>query len=106
MNKRAQGTLEYAVLVAILAAALIGMQVYVKRCLQGKIRATTSQIAEIGYSPAATTGNAFTSTNTFEYTSSDSVSDTHKRTTTSSNVFVDVDKNEEVLSLAAEPARW
>ncbi|MBM3250500.1 MAG: hypothetical protein FJZ09_06670 [Candidatus Omnitrophica bacterium] len=106
MNKRAQSTLEYAILIAILVAAVIGMQVYVKRSLQGRIRNATSQVAEIGYSPAATIGNAYTSTNTFEYTSSDSVSDTHKRTVTTSNVFVDVDKNEEVLSLAAEPARW
>jgi uncharacterized protein (UPF0333 family) len=106
MNKRALISLEYTVLIAILAAALIGMQVYLKRCMQGKIRTAASQVAEVGYSPAATIGNSFTSTNTFEYTDSDSVSDTHKRTVTTSNVFGGTIKNEEVLPLAAEPARW
>ena len=36
--KRAFSALEYAVLVAIIAAALVGMSVYLKRALSGKWR--------------------------------------------------------------------
>lgn len=38
LNRKAQVFLEYAVLVAILAAALVGMQIYMKRAVQGKYR--------------------------------------------------------------------
>lgn len=38
--------LEYTVVVACLAAALIGMQIYIKRSIQGRIRGATDDIGE------------------------------------------------------------
>ena len=37
--RRAQGAIEYAVLLAIVVAALVGMSIYMKRALSGKWRA-------------------------------------------------------------------
>ncbi len=39
-----QSTLEYAVLIVIIIAALLGVNIYMKRGLQGKMRATTDEI--------------------------------------------------------------
>ncbi len=48
-----QSTLEYAVLIAVVAAAAIGMQIYVKRGIQGRLRQSADQVGEqftpIGY---------------------------------------------------------
>jgi len=43
---RAQSTLEYAILIGIIAAGLIAMQVYLKRGFQGKVRDNTDQMGE------------------------------------------------------------
>lgn len=56
LNKRAQSTLEYAVIIAVVVAALIAMQAYVKRGLQGKYRQASDDIGE-QYSPGRTTSN-------------------------------------------------
>lgn len=54
LNKKGQSTLEYAVIIAVVVAALIAMQVYFKRGVQGKMREATDQIGE-QYSPGNTT---------------------------------------------------
>ncbi len=38
IGKRAQTTAEYAILIALVVAAVTAMQIYVKRGLQGKVR--------------------------------------------------------------------
>lgn len=38
LNKRAQSTAEYAILIAIVIGAVVAMQVYVKRGLQARVR--------------------------------------------------------------------
>ncbi len=43
-NKKAQSTLEYAILIAVVVGALIGMQTYVKRGLQGRLQEATDQV--------------------------------------------------------------
>ena len=43
-NKKAQSTLEYAILIAVVVGALIGMQTYVKRGLQGRLRTATDDL--------------------------------------------------------------
>ena len=43
-NKKAQSTLEYAILIAVVVGALIGMQTYVKRGLQGRLKAATDDV--------------------------------------------------------------
>ncbi|MCX5697929.1 MAG: hypothetical protein NTU54_08210 [Candidatus Omnitrophica bacterium] len=50
-----QSTAEYAVLLAVMAAALIAMQVYVKRGLQGRIRNLSDQLSVYHYEPGRTT---------------------------------------------------
>lgn len=53
LNRKAQSTLEYAVIIAVVVAALIAMQAYFKRGLQGKIRTASDDIGE-QYSPSRT----------------------------------------------------
>jgi len=53
-SKRAQSILEYSVLIAIIVAALIAMQVYIKRGIQGRLRSATDDIGE-QFSPGYTT---------------------------------------------------
>lgn len=50
MNKRAQSTLEYAVIIAVVIGALIAMQTFMKRGVEGKLR---SSIDDIGGQYAA-----------------------------------------------------
>lgn len=45
-NIRGQGTLEFALLMVIVVAALIAMQIYVKRGVEGKLRENTDSIGE------------------------------------------------------------
>ena len=53
---KAQSTLEYAMVVACIAAALIAMQIYIKRSIQGKIRDSADEIGE-QYSAKTTTSD-------------------------------------------------
>jgi hypothetical protein len=46
MNTRAQSLLEYAVLTACIMAALMGMQHYLKRSIEGRIKQTADQIGD------------------------------------------------------------
>ncbi len=59
LRKRGQSTLEYAVLIVVIIAALIAMQVYLKRGLQGRLRESSDQIGE-QFSPGYTTSNRTT----------------------------------------------
>lgn len=43
---RAQSTLEYSLIVACLAGALLAMQIYIKRGIQGRLRTATDEIGE------------------------------------------------------------
>jgi len=43
-NKKAQNTMEYAILFAVVVGALTAMQLYVRRSLQAKIRGGTDNI--------------------------------------------------------------
>ena len=52
LNKtRAQSTVEYAVIIGVFASALIFMQGYLRRALQGKMKSTADWISETHYSP-------------------------------------------------------
>lgn len=48
MNKRAQSTAEYAVVIAIVLGAAVGMQTFVKRGLQGRFKDATKTFTESG----------------------------------------------------------
>ena len=54
---RGQSTLEYGVVIAVVAAALIAMQFYVKRGLQGRIRNLADEISTTQYEPGRTDSN-------------------------------------------------
>lgn len=55
LNQRGQNTLEYAVIIAAIVAALLLGQKYFKRGIQGKIREASDQIGE-QFVPGETTG--------------------------------------------------
>lgn len=55
-RQRAQSTLEYAMVVACLVAALLAMQIYIKRGVQGRLRDAANDIGE-QYSAKNTTSN-------------------------------------------------
>lgn len=61
LTKRGQSTLEYAVLIVVIIAALIAMQVYLKRGIQGRVRESADQIGE-QFSPGYTISNRYTQT--------------------------------------------
>jgi len=46
MKRKGQSTLEYAILIAIIVAALLAMQIYIKRGIQGKLRSSADSIGE------------------------------------------------------------
>lgn len=50
LNKRAQSTLEYAVVIAIIVGGLLAMQMYIKRGIQGRLKQASDDIGE-QYSP-------------------------------------------------------
>lgn len=54
LNKKGQNTLEYAVIIVIVVLALLSMQFYLKRGVQGKLREASDDISE-GFSPTSTT---------------------------------------------------
>jgi len=53
LNKRAQSTLEYGIVIAVVVAALIAMQIYFKRGIQGKLKQSTDDIGS-QFSPGQT----------------------------------------------------
>lgn len=69
-NKRAQSTLEYAMLIAIVIAALVLMQYYMRRGIQGRAKASIESIGdqydaeayEAGYTHSSTTNSVDTVT--------------------------------------------
>ena len=55
IKRKAQSTLEYALIIAVVVGALVAMQVYVKRGLQGRYKSAADDMGE-QYSPGYTTG--------------------------------------------------
>ncbi len=59
MNTKAQSTMETAILILIIVAALFAMQVYLKRGIQGRLRSDVESIGQ-QYDPEATESNSST----------------------------------------------
>lgn len=57
LHKKGQSTLEYGIIIAVVVAALIAMQTYLKRGVQGRLKQASDDIGE-QYSPGYTTGTA------------------------------------------------
>ena len=60
-NNIAQSTLEYAVIIAVVVAALLALQIYLKRGVQGKLRQSTDNIGE-QFEANQTSASSFIST--------------------------------------------
>ncbi len=75
LNKRAQTTAEYAILIAIVVGAVVAMQVYIRRGMQGRIRNVVDHVGAGGNVGGDTASFAFTAEQ-YEpyYTSSESSS--------------------------------
>lgn len=59
IHPKAQSTLEYAVIIACIVAALIAMQIYIKRGISGRLRAIADDLGE-QYAPQKTTSDITT----------------------------------------------
>ncbi|PIQ88943.1 MAG: hypothetical protein COV72_05730 [Candidatus Omnitrophica bacterium CG11_big_fil_rev_8_21_14_0_20_42_13] len=60
-QSRAQNLAEYAIVIAIVATALISMQVYIKRGMQGRLKDLANQISPVQYEYMNTTSSYITS---------------------------------------------
>jgi len=56
-NNRAQSLLEYSFLLAVLIAALLSMQIYAKRAIQGRLRLNAEELGE-QYAPGHVNSNS------------------------------------------------
>ena len=62
LNKKGQNTAEYAILIALIIAAAVGMQTYVKRGLQGRVQEATKHVGtsqDVGGVNLNFTGNQY-----------------------------------------------
>ena len=111
MRRKAQSLIEYSVFICVIAAALVAMQVYIKRSIQGRVKSSADELGGgFGYSPGATSANNLTSRNITEhalsYSEGTSVSEIKKSITEStSNIHQSDRREEETLPLGAEPRR-
>jgi len=83
LNKRGQSTLEYGIVIAIVVAALIAMQVYIKRGVQGRLKQASDDIGE-QFSPA---------TSTSEYTTT--IGSTSKETVSAGTTKTEITRGEQ-----------
>lgn len=112
MNKRAQSTIEYFVLICVIVGALVGMQVYFKRGMQGKLKGISEDLSGgEQYSPRATIGyrEVHLSINESDESISEDYPGDKNFRIGSSNSWTNMtrgsDKTEELLPLLQEPKR-
>lgn len=106
-RKKGQSVLEYGILLALILAALLIMQFYVKRAYQGRLKAESDQIGEDHYAPRHTTisSRVVTNSNTTSYTGVDTISGHSVPagvTVTATNSTTSSEQNESIDSFAAE----
>lgn len=92
---KAQSVLEYAIVIVCLVAALIAMQIYIKRSMQGRLRETADSLGT-QYDPQNTTSDITMSQNSEVETEVETTEDketgkTHTKTTV--NLIKQEDKN-------------
>lgn len=56
-NQRGQSTAEYAILIAVVIAAVVGMQLYVKRGMQAKFKGVSDAYTQVGGDIGGVAGN-------------------------------------------------
>ena len=102
MSRKAQSTIEYAVLIGVIVAALLAMQVYLKRGMQGRMKGYAEQLSQgAAYSPGATNSFSEVTTHTLE----NSVSQ-DKESNSEVNITQTTNRQEDILPFADEPRRW
>ncbi len=97
LTSKGQSTLEYAVLIVVIIAALIAMQVYLKRGVQGRMRESSDQIGD-QFSPGYTQSNRVRTT----YTNSMERTTAYDTTTQIQNQYQNVTGYENVMSASNE----
>ncbi|MDD4953393.1 MAG: hypothetical protein PHG40_00615 [Candidatus Omnitrophica bacterium] len=109
-RSKAQNTLEYCMLIGVIALALLAMQVYLKRGAQGRIRGYADELSEgFGYSPGASSADNVITRNITENSKSYSegkVGEIKKSVTDSSTtIHQNIQRRENTLPFGAEPKR-
>lgn len=97
LKKNGQSTLEYAVLIVVIIAALIAMQTYLKRGIQGRMRESSDQIGS-SFSPGYTVSNM----TTYSYSNSTERNDGYSTTTEISNQYQNRFGSENVMNAESE----
>ena len=92
MKTSGQSTLEYAVVVAVTVAALLTMQVYVKRGMAGKLRTSADSIGE-QYDPRHTSNPIGSPMRMSQVNEVTSTSTLHKDRAEGNGIVVDVLEN-------------
>ncbi len=64
MKNKAQNLSEYAIILGMVSLALIGMQVYIKRGMQGRLKDLSKQISSAQYERGNTTASYATTRTT------------------------------------------
>lgn len=88
LGKRAQTTAEYAVLIAIVVGAVVAMQVYVRRGLQGRIRNVVDDI-DLGGLVSDTNASAIFAGEQYEPYYIDSTANTQQLAGETENLLID-----------------
>lgn len=111
MKTKAQSTLEYAILIAVVVAAVLAMSAYIKRGMQGRLKAGADELSGVGaYVPQGTTSlSTYTKSSeesTKSYTEKDSVTGVDYNITKSTeNIIQSVDRIESIVPFDQEPVR-
>lgn len=85
--KRAQSSLEFAVVIAAVVVALLAMQVYIKRSLQGRLRQSADELSQQQYEPKNTVSD-MTITQNSDITTNTSTEDTGTQYKTTSTTII------------------
>ena len=103
--------MEYMVLISLIVAALLAMQVYLKRGLQGRIKSYAEQLTQgSAYSPGATNSLGTITRDEEEqmnsYTQNSGTNNELSITESSTQINQITNRIETTLSFADEPRRW
>jgi exopolysaccharide biosynthesis protein len=85
--KKAQSTLEYAIVIFAIIAALLSMQVYIRRGIQGKMRSTADEISVQQYEPKNTVSDV-TLTQISDITTKTDTTQTDEKYNTTTNTTI------------------
>jgi len=85
--QKAQSTLEYALVIFAIIAALLAMQVYMRRGLQGKMRSSADELSVQQYEPKNTVSDITTTQMSDITTKSETTEDDERYNTTTTTII-------------------